>query len=179
MAVFCCFLLPELLLFPPSVPQVFTDSYVFFLVNCSFFSVAHLKSWPCVGLADGGLWCWGDVVGQFHWGAWGLHFMCQLGQAMVPHCLVKHDSRHCCESILYTWLTSTVSWLQRRLPSIIWIGLIPSVECRKSNRLKILREKDCNKGILPQSPPCWPALQISESGLQQLLPEFPARWPAQ
>lgn len=26
-------------------------------------------------------------------------FMCQLGQAVVPHCLVKHSSRCCCEDI--------------------------------------------------------------------------------
>lgn len=36
-------------------------------------------------------------------------FMCQLGQAIVPSYLIKHESRYCRKDVLQIWLTTTVS----------------------------------------------------------------------
>ena len=68
--------------------------------------------------------------------------MCQHGWSMVPSCLVKHQSRHCCESSFEIWLTYIVSrlWVKRLL-SIMWMDL-QSVEGLKNKDWSLLEKKE-------------------------------------
>lgn len=56
-----------------------------------------------------------------------VNFTCQLGQAIVLHCLVKHQSR-CCHKGIFFFLDviniKSVDLEESRIFSITWMGLL-------------------------------------------------------
>ena len=76
----------------------------------------NIQGWFPLGLT-------GLITAPLQW----LNFMCQLCWAMVPSCLVKHQSRYCCKSSFEIWLAYIVSrlWVKKLL-SIMWMALVQS-----------------------------------------------------
>lgn len=65
-------------------------------------------------------------------------FMHQLGQAIGPGYLIKHECRHCCGGIcgvghIYNKLIS------KRLSLIMWVGLIPLILLRAKTKVSCRR----------------------------------------
>lgn len=54
-----------------------------------------------------------------------VNLICQLSQAMMSSCLVKHQPRYYYEGFIKMWLKfNSVYFKLGRFPSILWVGLI-------------------------------------------------------